>query len=175
MAARSPAAGRAPTFGAVAGPRARAGRRVGQQNAMNARGQGPPETNLATQIVVTAPAQQTFVMQEPYVPPVVITRVIEVRSHPHGGPPGQLKKQLGLKTGAQVVHGVAANPPMSSSTPVKVHGQGHKQTVVITQPVVIATPQQQKPEHGHGPDGNGPPGQQKDKGDKGGKGHGKKG
>jgi hypothetical protein len=28
-----------------------------------------------------------------------------VRNHPHGGPPGQLKKDLGLQTGAEVVHG----------------------------------------------------------------------
>lgn len=36
-------------------------------------------------------------------PPVVVTRV--ARAHPHGGPPGQLKKDLGLQTGAEVVHG----------------------------------------------------------------------
>lgn len=40
-----------------------------------------------------------------YFPPVVRTRVAEVRTHPHGGPPGQLKKELGLQTGAEVVHG----------------------------------------------------------------------
>ena len=39
------------------------------------------------------------------VPPVVVTRTAEVRAHPHGGPPGQIKKQLGLQTGAEVVHG----------------------------------------------------------------------
>lgn len=38
-------------------------------------------------------------------PQFVETRVVERRSHPHGGPPGQLKKQLGLQTGAEVVHG----------------------------------------------------------------------
>lgn len=36
-------------------------------------------------------------------PPVVVTRVAS--AHPHGGPPGQLKKTLGLQTGAEVVHG----------------------------------------------------------------------
>lgn len=41
------------------------------------------------------------------IPPVVVTRVAEVKTHPHGGPPGQLKKQLGLKTGAEVVHGTS--------------------------------------------------------------------
>lgn len=40
-----------------------------------------------------------------FFPAVVTTRVAEVRSHPHGGPPGQLKKQRGLQTGAEVVHG----------------------------------------------------------------------
>lgn len=40
-----------------------------------------------------------------FVPTVVRARVIERRDHPHGGPPGQLKKALGLKTGAEVVHG----------------------------------------------------------------------
>jgi len=39
------------------------------------------------------------------VPPVVVSRVASVRAHPHGGPPGQLKKELGLQTGAEVVHG----------------------------------------------------------------------
>lgn len=43
--------------------------------------------------------------REQILPPVVVTRV--ARDHPHGGPPGQLKKQLGLQTGAEVVHGTA--------------------------------------------------------------------
>ncbi len=33
------------------------------------------------------------------------TRIVAAREHPHGGPPGQLKKELGLQTGAEVVHG----------------------------------------------------------------------
>lgn len=40
-----------------------------------------------------------------FLPPVVTTRVATARAHPHGGPPGQLKKELGLQTGAEVVHG----------------------------------------------------------------------
>jgi hypothetical protein len=39
------------------------------------------------------------------VPPLVRTRVAERSTHPHGGPPGQLKKALGVQTGAEVVHG----------------------------------------------------------------------
>ncbi|HYK05423.1 MAG TPA: hypothetical protein VE974_26970 [Thermoanaerobaculia bacterium] len=45
-----------------------------------------------------------------FFPPVVRTRVAEVRAHPHGGPPGQLKKERGLQTGAEVVHGTARRP-----------------------------------------------------------------
>lgn len=41
-----------------------------------------------------------------FVPPIVRTRMAEIRAgHPHGGPPGQLKKDSGMQTGAQVVHG----------------------------------------------------------------------
>lgn len=39
------------------------------------------------------------------VPERVVTRVDEIRRHPHGGPPGQIKKEIGLQTGAEVVHG----------------------------------------------------------------------
>ena len=44
---------------------------------------------------------------EDFFPAVVRTRVAEVRAHPHGGPPGQLKKERGLQTGAEVVHGTS--------------------------------------------------------------------
>lgn len=45
------------------------------------------------------------IVEETFFPTVVRTRVAEARTHPHGGPPGQLKKELGLQTGAEVVHG----------------------------------------------------------------------
>lgn len=48
---------------------------------------------------------RVVVIDDDFVPVVVRTRIAESRRHPHGGPPGQLKKQLGLKTGAEVVHG----------------------------------------------------------------------
>ena len=99
-----------------------------------------------TQIVVSEPARvrrlrtvqpQTVVVDQNFVPAVVVTRMKE---HPHGGPPGQLKKQLGLQTGAEVVHGekrgrtivVAPQqaPPAAVIVPrkekEKEHGQGHK-------------------------------------------------
>ena len=52
-------------------------------------------------------ASPTIVVDNPdFIPVQVRTRIVETRSrHPHGGPPGQLKKQLGLQTGAEVVHG----------------------------------------------------------------------
>jgi hypothetical protein len=84
----------------------------------------------ALDLTVTQPRQidyVTFVEQPEYVPPVVRTRIAEVRrtsilpssapvelradndrTHPHGGPPGQVKKTLGLQTGAEVVHGSVA-------------------------------------------------------------------
>lgn len=52
---------------------------------------------------VTAP--RVYLVDRDFVPPVVLTRVAYLRTHPHGGPPGQLKKQLGMQTGAEVVHG----------------------------------------------------------------------
>ena len=42
-------------------------------------------------------------------PERIVTRT--ARAHPHGGPPGQVKKQLGLQTGAEVVHRTARPKP----------------------------------------------------------------
>ncbi|MDX1585019.1 MAG: hypothetical protein R3338_15585, partial [Thermoanaerobaculia bacterium] len=39
------------------------------------------------------------------VPDRVIRYVDENGRHPHGGPPGQIKKEIGVQTGAEVVHG----------------------------------------------------------------------
>lgn len=58
---------------------------------------------------VNVASPQIFVVEQDILPAAVVTRVAAVRQHPHGGPPGQLKKVLGLKTGAEVVHG--ARPP----------------------------------------------------------------
>lgn len=53
-------------------------------------------------IDVVEPRPRLIVDRDEILPPVVRTRV--ARAHPHGGPPGQLKKELGLQTGAEVVH-----------------------------------------------------------------------
>lgn len=53
--------------------------------------------------IVNAPSR-VIVVEGDFIPAPVTARVTKVRAHPHGGPPGQLKKQLGLQTGAEVVH-----------------------------------------------------------------------
>jgi hypothetical protein len=60
----------------------------------------------AQEINVTAPPR-VVVVERNFVPTTVVTRVdeIKVKRHPHGGPPGQLKKVIGVQTGAEVVHG----------------------------------------------------------------------
>jgi hypothetical protein len=61
---------------------------------------GMPEVELA----VSRP-RTIDVFHETFVPERVQKRVAEVRrGHPHGGPPGQLKKVAGVQTGAEIVH-----------------------------------------------------------------------
>jgi hypothetical protein len=81
-----------------------------------------------TQQGVRGPALVTAINQE------LPRYSYSVRGHPHGGPPGQLKKQLGLQTGAEVVHG-SKRGRQFVTTPV----------TVAPQPVVV-----QRVEHGHG-------------------------
>ena len=89
------------------------------------------------QIVVTAPSQRV-VFDEDFVRPV----------HPHGGPPGQIKKQLGLQTGAEVVHGRRTLPPMISSGRVeKEHG---RKQVVVQQPAARGGGEGHGKNHGKG-------------------------
>jgi len=55
--------------------------------------------------VIAAPSYE-LVDDDAFIPAPVRTRLAEQRSgHPHGGPPGQLKNERGLQTGAEVVHG----------------------------------------------------------------------
>jgi hypothetical protein len=117
---------------------------------------------------VPAPAASTIAVTPDYIPPVVRTRVAEAHAHPHGGPPGQLKKIYGLRTGAEVVHG-SRPAPQFVPQPVPVaprvvhippgqakkaerhaevhgngHGKGHGQppVVFVQPPMTSAAPPQ---------------------------------
>lgn len=129
----------------------------------------PPQAVVATSPVRHV-ARPRVVVDQNFFPPVVVSRSAEVRQHPHGGPPGQLKKQLGLQTGAQVVH---AERDRGNS-----RGRAHEaqREVVVRQPAP-AVPPMAVPQvvvqpgvvvakghgNGRGPEGAGPPGQNKDK------------
>jgi hypothetical protein len=60
------------------------------------------ETFNPIDIDVIEPRPTLLVERDEILPAVVVNRIA---SHPHGGPPGQLKKERGLQTGAEVVHG----------------------------------------------------------------------
>lgn len=79
---------------------------------------GLPGVNL----VVTAPRFEQRYEPRIFIPEIVWTRVREGSQHPHGGPPGQLKKQLGLQTGAEVVHGTKPGGKVKAAPP---HGNPH--------------------------------------------------
>lgn len=147
-----------------------------------------PPPVAPTSVAVAPAPQPAFVEREFAPPPVAISRVQEFRAHPHGGPPGQLKKELGLQTGAEVVHGekrgrqftpVAAAP--APAAPVVMvpqgregegHGRGHERPAPM---ISSAPPPARAVVHQPGPPAGGPPGHAKDNdGGKGkdGKGHG---
>jgi len=142
-------------------------------------GYGLPTLDLT----VTRPRETinyvTYVDTDTFIPPVVRTRVAEVRTvnlrnHPHGGPPGQLKKELGLQTGAEVVHGSARHEDRRTVAaprtvvverhPAKVHPAKVKpakvQKVVVSRgdsdhgrPAVAQAPKHGKGNEGHGKSG----------------------
>lgn len=111
------------------------------------------------------------VVETEFVPTVVRTRIAEVRAHPHGGPPGQLKKIAGVQTGAEIVHGRKHDDGADHRDRVRVvekNGRVKHETVARHENVV-----QHEVEHAQrGDDGNGQGrGRQADDGD--GKGNGK--
>ncbi|MGH9456890.1 MAG: hypothetical protein ACRD2J_04545 [Thermoanaerobaculia bacterium] len=61
--------------------------------------------------------QRVAVADEAFIPEIVRTRVIERTDHPLGGPPGQVKKEIGVQTGAEVVHG--EQPGKGKDRPVR--------------------------------------------------------
>jgi len=111
----------------------------------------PPQTR----ITVAAPAAPSVFTAQDFVPAPVTTRVAEVRLHPHGGPPGQLKKQLGLQTGAEVVHGARPGRelrPIARQPEVVVREKGHGRGKheVTPPPMISSTPPTPKVRKQHG-------------------------
>lgn len=103
---------------------------------------------------------RVVVVDEDFVPAIVRTRVADARRHPHGGPPGQLKKIAGVQTGAEIVHGSKPgrrgdDRPASIviGATKKGKGPGRKQRDVVVgapsggPPVVVV-------DHGRGPGKN---------------------
>lgn len=64
------------------------------------------EYGLPNEIVIVE-APRVVEVDQSFVPVVVRNTVARNRAHPHGGPPGQLKKELGYQTGAEIVHDAA--------------------------------------------------------------------
>lgn len=79
--------------------------------------------SAGAEIDVTAP-RVVRVVDRDIIPRAVVDRVTEVRRHPHGGPPGQIKKELGVQTGAEVVHGV--KPGSQSDRKVRSTDEGDR-------------------------------------------------
>ena len=97
------------------------------------------------------------------------TRAYDARiasAHPHGGPPGQLKKQLGLQTGAEVVHGAMPNRvarprvaerhvdhiehearPVHVAKPKKVHREHVQHVPPVQRQTIHLKPQRVAPQH----------------------------
>jgi hypothetical protein len=66
-----------------------------------------------------------------------LPRFTVATTHPHGGPPGQLKKQLGVQTGAEVVHGFKPGRQVVVQREHghgNGHGRGHEHNVRVVQP-----------------------------------------
>ncbi len=101
-------------------------------------------------IDVVNPPRTVFVDRAELFPPVVRTRVAQVRAHPHGGPPGQLKKDRGLQTGAQVVHGTAPRDRVVVRRDDNDKGRGKKTRVVQQEPRRQAAPRARGRSEGSG-------------------------
>ena len=77
---------------------------------------------------------RVVVVDDNFVPAVVRTRVADRRNHPHGGPPGQIKKQIGVQTGAEVVHGTDRGT--RQARPARVKEKKQERAVRVVQPPV---------------------------------------
>ncbi len=139
-----------------------------------------------TQIVVATPPPQPVVITQNFVPPVVVTRVKEIRAHPNGGPPVHGENR-GENRGRQFVPVPQQPAPVAAvpqARPREQRGEEHGRQQENRQqenrgqapmmssspaPVAVAPPQARPQEQGK--DKGEGRGQEKQKG--GGKGHGK--
>lgn len=100
-------------------------------------------------IDVIRPPRTVIIDRTEIFPPLVRTRVAEVRAHPNGGPPGQIKKDRGLQTGAEVVH--QSKPGKGRIVRSDVDNNGRRARVVQQQ-----EPRRQAAPRAHGrPSGSG--------------------
>jgi hypothetical protein len=85
---------------------------------------------------VTAPRVVEVVdtVDDPIVPVFVRTRVAQLKAHPHGGPPGQRKKQLGVQTGAEVVHRTTRTVVVDDDRSDDARGRGRDQQPRVVKP-----------------------------------------
>ena len=125
-----------------------------------------------------APVPQRTVRYTPapanieYTPPALaMSRVDEMRGHPHGGPPGQLKKQFGAQTGRQFVQApVVAAPAPVAVAPQPEQGRGKGRHEAAQAPMISSAPPSAP-----APVVAGPPGKAKGHGDGNDQGKGKDG
>jgi hypothetical protein len=117
-----------------------------------------------------APGSSVIVVDDTFIPAEVRTRVTTLRAHPthpHGGPPGQLKKIVGVQTGAEIVH---AGGPVHIK---KVHVKKDERVVLAPMTSAAPAPAFIPPGQARKMEGGGSPGEAKEHGHGKGKGHGK--
>jgi hypothetical protein len=106
---------------------------------------------VPAELTVTAP-RVVEADRDEFIPEIVRTRIAEVKTqkaHPHGGPPGQLKKIEGVQTGAEIVH--RDHDRVRAAKPRKIR----EEHVIVTEPgnldrEMIRMTQEQPHGHGHG-------------------------
>lgn len=131
----------------------------------NARFGAPAGTSFVPGSATFAPGSTSFVPTPVPGSAAFNPALTQAQNNPHGGPPGQLKKTYGYRTGAQVVRGGVqpgqprfTAPAIASPRVLEGHGKGHgpgRSFVAQPQPQTVAQPQPAFVQHGNGQHGNG--------------------
>lgn len=129
---------------------------------------GVPQSEIT--VIEPRRAYAPATIDQQYFPPMVRESVARGRGNPHGGPPGQLKKERGLQTGAEVVHGYQPGHQETQAVSPQAwpgKGRGHERRqegapMVTSAPVVLQNGDEDHGREKHR-DGEGriPPGQAK--------------